>query len=381
MHIQRRLLPILKEQLFKKKVLILYGPRQAGKTTLVRELIEPFGADALYIDCEAPANNEMLRTRNTITLFSLVHGKKIVVFDEAQTVRGIGSALKTLFDHHPEVQYIATGSSSFDLANVVSEPLTGRSREFTLYPISLDELTQQPFEYEQRLHEYMRFGGYPGVIFKSEDDRIRDLTALASQYLYKNVLALNGVKKPELIVQLLQLLAHQIGNEVSYRELSSTLKISVQTVERYIDLLEKNFVILRIGAFSRNLRNEVVRTKKVYFIDVGLRNALIGAFAPIHVSQRADVGALFENVMIIERIKFLAHTYATPASHYFWRTVDKSEVDYVEQHTNTLRAYERKWDADRSHKLPRAFINQYPDIPVTFVTPRNAYAFVTGTII
>jgi predicted AAA+ superfamily ATPase len=377
MYIQRALESVLKDALFKNKVIILYGPRQSGKTTLVKRIVEAYAPDVLFIDCEIVRNNELLSRRDAQELFSLVAGYRIVVFDEAQTVRGIGQVLKTLFDHRPDVQYIATGSSSFDLANEVSEPLTGRSREYVLYPLGITELYKNAFETETGLSDYMRFGGYPGIVHEREDDKQRDLQALVSQYLYKNVLSFDGVRKPSTVTSLLKLLAFQIGNEVSYRELSQQTGASIATVQKYIDLLEKNFVILRIGSYARNQRNEVTRAKKIYFLDLGLRNALIDAFAPMQTTARSDVGALFENCMIVERMKHVAHSGGIGLQQYFWRTVAQHEMDYVEEYRGTAHAFEFKWNPKNEPGIAPHFKKLYSDIPTVGISPRSAFDFVS----
>lgn len=376
MYIKRTLEPILHDALFKNKVIVLYGPRQAGKTTLVKRVVTEYGKDVLFIDCEIVRNNELLSRRDAQELFSLVAGYRVVVFDEAQTVRGIGQVLKTLFDHRPEVQYVATGSSSFDLANEVSEPLTGRSREYVLYPLGLSELYKNSFELETNLSEYMRFGGYPGLINEGEQDKQRDLQMLVSQYLYKNVLSLDGVRKPETVTALLKLLAFQTGNEVSFRELAVQTGSSIATVQKYIDLLEKNFVIVKVGSYARNKRNEVTRAKKIYFLDLGLRNALIDTFAPMQTTARNDVGALFENCMIVERMKHLAHSGAVGLHQYFWRTIAQHEIDYVEEYNGGTMAYEFKWNAKNESAISQHFKKAYPDIPVLGISPRNAFDFI-----
>ncbi len=377
MYVDRILEPVLKNALFKGKVIILYGPRQAGKTTLVKHVVAEYQEKTLFIDCEIVRNNELLTRRDAQELFSLVAGYKIVIFDEAQTVRGIGSVLKTLFDHRPEVQYIATGSSSFDLANEVSEPLTGRSREYVLYPLGITELYHGAHDLESNLGEYMRFGGYPGLINESEAHKQRDLQSLVSQYLYKNVLSLDGVRKPEMVTALLKLLAFQIGNEVSFRELSQQTGASIATIQKYIDLLEKNFVIVRLGSYARNKRNEVTRAKKIYFVDTGLRNALIDAYAPMQTTDRNDIGALFENCMIIERMKHVHHGGNVGLNQYFWRTVEQHEVDYVEEYQSKTNAFEFKWNHEKSSIVSKKFKKTYPDIPISGISPRTAFSFLT----
>ena len=383
MYIPRKLEKTLKSRFFGGKVLILYGPRQAGKTTLVRHAISDYGDQVRFIDCELIENRELLMSRNTADLFSLVSQYKIVVFDEAQAIPDIGSILKTLYDHHPEVQYLATGSSSFDLANAVSEPLTGRSLEFTLYPLSLAELADNAFDAEQALPGLMRFGGYPDLSGVGEDEKILRLKTLVSQYLYKNVLAIGGVKKPEVITRLLKLLAYQIGNEVSYRELALQLSTSQQTVERYIDLLEKSFVVVRLGSFARNLRNEVTRSKKIYFVDLGIRNALVDAFSPVDPFGRNDIGPLFEDCMVVERLKDAAHEGRLPPKSYFWRTFSQQEIDYIEEprgsaENGRIKAYEFKWNVDRAAVAVKAFSAAYPGSVFASVSPRDAFKFVTG---
>ncbi len=377
MYIHRTLGNVLQNDLFKNKVMILYGPRQAGKTTLVRHILEGYNdSEVLFLDCEIIRNNELLTRRDAEELFSLVLGYKVVVFDEAQTVRGIGQVLKTLFDHRPQVQYIATGSSSFDLANEVSEPLTGRSREYILYPLGLTELYATSDDLESHLSEFMRFGGYPGLLGENEQNKQRDLQLLVSQYLYKNVLSLDGVRKPQTVIALLKLLAFQIGNEVSFRELSQQTGVSIATVQKYVDLLEKNFVIYRLGSFARNKRNEVTRAKKIYFIDIGLRNALIDAFAPMHTHDRSDVGAVFENCMVVERMKHLAHTSAVGIQQYFWRTVTQHEVDYIEEHSGHSSAFEFKWNSAKEPRFSAQFKKNYPHIPIHGISPRTAFGFL-----
>jgi predicted AAA+ superfamily ATPase len=377
-YIQRNLEKILKKRLFGGKVIVLYGSRQAGKTTLVKHIVSEFGQKVRFIDCELLENRELLTHRKSAELFSLVEQYNIVVFDEAQVIPDIGSVLKTLYDHHPEVQYIATGSSSFDLANAVSEPLTGRALEFTLYPLSLAELAQNSFDAEARVSELMRFGGYPDLVGLPEEEKILRLKTLVSQYLYKNVLAIGGIKKPEVIIQLLKLLAFQMGNEVSYRELAAQLKTSQPTIERYIDLLEKSFVIIRLPSFAKNLRNEVTRSKKIYFVDLGIRNALIDAWKPIDPLLRNDVGALFEACMITERMKHVAHEGQAPHAHYFWRMFSGQEIDYIEEREGQYVAFEFKWNGAKIPVVPRAFAQAYPDVEFIPVSPRTALPFLVG---
>ncbi len=378
MYITRNLEIILTNRLFGNKVLILYGPRQAGKTTMLKHMLASYGDTVRFIDCELLENRDLLARRSSEDLFSLVKQYKIVVFDEAQVIPDIGSVLKTLYDHHPEVQYIATGSSSFDLANIVSEPLTGRSLEFILYPLALTEIAHNSFDAKQALPNIMRFGGYPDLINVGEQEKIFRLKTLVSQYLYKNVLAVGDIKKPEVMTHLLKLLAYQIGNEVSYRELATTLGTSQQTVERYVDLLEKNYVIVRLGSFARNLRNEITRSKKIYFVDNGIRNALIDSFQPIDVINRNDVGVLFESSMIMERLKHEAHEGRVISGRYFWRTFSQKEIDYIEEQEGNVVAREFKWNPIKASSPPKAFVDAYPKANFSTVSRETAFEFITA---
>lgn len=378
MYITRLLEKPIQESLFKQKVVILYGPRQAGKTTLLKHIIREH-KDVKWIDCELIENNQLLTERKTEVLFSLVKNMKIVIFDEAQTVTNIGQVLKTLIDHHPEVQYIATGSSSFDLSNMISEPLTGRSIEFTLYPLGLSELVTNNFEAEHKLDSYLKYGMYPGIFDISEEDKVKRLNTLTSQYLYKNILDSSGVKKSDLVANLLKLLAHQIGSEFSIRELAEKLNSNAATIEKYLDIFEKNFIIVRLPSYSNNMRDEVTRSKKIYFIDLGIRNILVNNFSSIDTFSRVDVGHLFENFCIIERLKHLKHTDTQLVQGYFWRNYQQKELDYVEEDQHGLRAFECKWDSKKGKRFPpKNFTEQYPLATYTLVGKENIFDFVTG---
>ena len=276
----------------------------------------------------------------------------------------------------PHIQFIATGSSSFDLANQVSEPLTGRSLEFILYPFGLTEVAKNSFDAKQELGKMMRYGTYPGIMNLNEEEKERNLNLLVTQYLYKNVLAVEGLKKPELVVSLLKLLAYQIGNEVSYRELAKKLETSPDTVQKYINLLENNFVIFRLKSFSQNQRLEVVKTRKIYFTDMGLRNALVNNFAPAEINNRQDAGLIFENIMILERLKKFSHNGAYNFQQMFWRTTTKKEIDYIEIYKNNKRAFEFKLNELAVVKGKKLFIESYPDIPVKQINPQNFFDFV-----
>ncbi len=380
MIIKRHLEDIIKSSFFKEKVIILYGPRQAGKTTLLKTITKDY-EKVRWIDCELLENNQILTERKTENLFSLVKDMNIVVFDEAQTVKNIGQVLKTLIDHHPEVQYVATGSSSFDLANMISEPLTGRSLEFVLYPIGLSELYSNNFDAKNNIETCLKYGMYPGIIGLSEDDMVKRLNILTSQYLYKNVLDNSGIKKSDLIVNLLKLLAHQIGSEFSVRELADKLNASATTIEKYLDIFEKNFIILRLNTFGNNPRSEVTRNKKIYFIDLGIRNLLINNFSNINTFSRNDVGHLFENYAIVERLKYISHTDTQLINSYFWRNHKQKEIDYIEEKNEKLKTYELKWNIEKGSKYaPKDFEDIYKDAKFDYkvIGPENLYDFVVG---
>lgn len=347
----------IEERLFKGKIIILYGARQVGKTTLVRSLLEKY--PGLYVNGELLPTKELFNGPDPERIKQALGQNKLVVIDEAQTIPQIGLILKTMIDTFPEIQIIATGSSSFELADRLSEPLTGRAWHFFLYPISWAELAaaQGTFASQARLERVLRFGLYPEVVVADEPEAIRQLNEITASYLYKDVLLFEGIKKSGLIIKLLQLLAFQIGSEVSLSELARALGISRLTVEKYLDVLEKAFVISILHSFSRNPRSEILKGFKVYFYDLGVRNSLIQNFNPLSV--RNDVGALWENWLIIEKIK--ADAYAErQANRYFWRTYDQQEIDYIEDYGGQLHAYEFKWSEDKK-KVPPAFNRAYPD--------------------
>ncbi|NCN04021.1 MAG: ATP-binding protein [Spirochaetales bacterium] len=266
----------------------------------------------------------------------------LVVVDEAQNVRNIGKTLKVIHDSMPDIQVIATGSSSFALGNSLNEPLTGRGVEFILYPFSLKELEglYKPHEIDPQMAFFLRFGLYPEILDQTEDRAGILIENLADKYLYKDILALENLRKPELLTSLLQLLAFQIGSEVSRNELAVRLNTSRETVERYLDLLEKTFVIFRLKPLARNQRNEIARKEKIYFYDLGIRNSIISSFQPLE--KRNDTGALFENLMILERLKHLEYLGQNPKP-WFWRTHDQKEIDYLEESGGRFRAFEFKW--------------------------------------
>jgi len=372
--IERHLKAQMEPWLFRGKILILYGARQVGKTTLSKDLLAPLGDDGLYLNCEIQSVQSALSVREPTVLQRFIGNKKLVVLDEAQYVPGIGEVLKLLADTFPEIQIVATGSSSFELAKRSSEALTGRALTFELFPLSYSELGQtfNPVERQAQLDFWLRYGLYPDIAFASEADARTLLDNLSSRYLYQDVLEFENLKRADVLVQLLQLLALQIGQLVSYHELATTLKISSQTVERYIDLLEKAFVVFRLPPFSRNLRNEIGKKNKIFFYDVGIRNSIIQQYQP--TDMRSDKGALWENFLVAERLKHL-QTLSMRPNRYFWRTQQQVEIDYIEERDGQLRAFEFKWQ-DKNARVPAAFANAYPGSTFEVVHRDNFEAFV-----
>src|SRR3989344_255460 len=365
--------------LFKGKIVILYGPRQAGKTTLSKAILAPFGNDGAYFNCEVDSVKREIGVAEPTKLKSFFGDKKLVVLDEAQSIENIGLILKTFVDAYPNQQIISTGSSSFDLANKISEPLTGRSIEFLLLPLSIGEIIAKDGLASYKSYEEFvyRFGSYPDIYNhrNSQDDARRDLENIQTNYLYKDILMLEDIRKPKLVEDLLRLLAFQIGNEVSLGELSVKLATSVLTVEKYLDLLEKTFIIKRIYALSRNLRNEIRHGFKVFFIDIGIRNVLIQNMNPISI--RDDIGGIFENLFIIEKIKKNLYS-GTFRNYYFWRTYDQKEIDFIEEANGVLSAYECKYANGKVKATTKnTFLSAYPNSKLELVTKENYLAYLT----
>ena len=363
----RAIQPAVEASLFQGKAIIIYGARQVGKTTLVKEILQKYPQDSLYLDCDEPDIRLALTERTSTELRALIGGGRLVVIDEAQRVRDIGLTLKLLVDNYPSIQVIATGSSSFELSNRITEPLTGRKMEFHLFPLSMGELLAQesPMEAGRLLEHRLRYGMYPGVVTSA--DPASTVQEIAHSYLYRDVLEYQAVKAPDLLQRLLQALALQVGSEVSYNELGSLLGIDKVTVNRYVTLLEQAYVIFHLPPFSRNLRKEIGKRRKVYFYDLGIRNAVINNLNPLNLRQ--DVGSLWENFFIAERIKANRNRLRY-VNAYFWRTYDGAEVDYLEEAEGRLLAYECKW-RDESWRAPTAFARAYPESEVALVTPQN----------
>jgi predicted AAA+ superfamily ATPase len=341
------------------KALVVMGPRQVGKTTLLRKLCDEQGSYLLLNADEADVRSQ-LENANVTRLRQLIGPNRVVFVDEAQRVHNIGLTLKIITDQLPDVRLLVSGSSSLDLANQINEPLTGRKFEFRLYPISWQELvnSQGFLEARRQLETRLLYGFYPDVVTNLGDERAI-LQELSSSYLYKDLLTLGGIRRPELLDKLLVALALQVGSEVSYNELSRLLQIDRATVESYIGLLEKAFIVFRLQPFSRNLRSEISSSRKIYFYDNGIRNAILADFKPLDL--RSDVGALWENFLISERQKYLHYSQQWVRS-YFWRTHQQQEIDYVEEQDGDFRAFEFKWNPNAKARFPKPFLETYHPI-------------------
>ncbi|MCD4746302.1 MAG: ATP-binding protein [Bacteroidales bacterium] len=360
--------------LFQEKVIILYGPRQVGKTTLVNEIIKQ-QPDSQYLNCERQNVNDLLASLNLEKIMSFLGSSRLIVFDEAQKVSRIGDVLKLLIDTYPDKQYIATGSSSFELSNEISEPLTGRNIKFLMFPLSLSELSGRydRFQLDDKLSFFLRFGTYPDIVDRDEKQKMQLLDELTSDYLFRDVLSFDNIRRSDMLVNLLKAIALQLGNEVSYRELSNLLKLSVETVQKYLQLFEKSFVLFSLPSFSRNLRNEIARSRKFYFYDLGVRNSLLQNFTL--PENRSDMGALWENFCIMGRMK-KHQAEGRKANMYFWRTYQQKEIDLIEEWGGKLKAFEFKFSGKRNPKPPKEFINTYPNVTFKVVNRENYFDFL-----
>ena len=376
MYIPQKQLDNLKKLVKPSKVIVIYGPRRTGKTTLLKKFLENYQEKYILVDGEDITVNQYLSSQSVEKLKSFVGNNKLLAIDEAQKIQNIELNLKLLVDNLPELSIIATGSSAFDLARDVGEPLTGRKFTLKQYPLSQIEIGQieNRAETDSRLEERIIFGSYPEVVIASglEEKRI-NLKEIAQSYLYKDILELEGIRYANKIVNLLQLLAFQIGKEVSHTELAERLSMSKNTVEKYLDLLEKTFVIFRLNGFSRNLRNEISKNSRYYFYDTGIRNILINNMNSL--SMRDDIGALWENYVISERIKKQEYL-GILSNNYFWRTYDQKEIDFVEEREGKLFGYEIKWKG-KNTKAPKIWLEKYPNATYEEVSKDNYLNFIT----
>ncbi len=363
----------IEEKLYKGKIIILYGARQVGKTTLVREIQKDSDRKSLYLNCDEPDIRSALIDRTSTELKSFIGNSELVIIDEAQRVRNIGLTLKLIADNYPGIQVIATGSSSFELANTIVEPLTGRKFEFILHPLSLEELKAlyAPLEINRLLERWTVYGMYPDVVTgpgKAGDT----ISEISKSYLFKDILSFQQIRHPDSLEKLLQGLALQIGNEVSYNELGELSGLDKNTVESYIQILEKAFIIFRLNPFSRNLRNELKKLRKIYFHDIGVRNSIIKNFNGMDLRQ--DTGHVWENFVISERLKHNSN-HGVNCNRFFWRNHNQQEIDYLEEKDGLLKGYEIKWKKAGA-RVPRAFLEAYKGSTVSVVNNENYMEFV-----
>ena len=376
--IERLLKNLIEKRLYRNKAIIVIGPRQVGKTTLLKMLVSDTKNKVLEWNCDEPDVRRKLTEPTSTELKAEIGDADLILIDEAQRVKNIGITLKLLIDNCPEKQVIATGSSAIEMSNSINEPLTGRKYEYVMYPFSCEELFNEFGEQEElrMLERRLIYGSYPEVVNNAGEER-DTLTELVGSYLYKDIFSFQDVRKPEIIEQLLQALALQIGSEVSYNELGRLLGLNTATIQRYIDLLEKSYVVFHLRSFSRNVRSELKKSRKIYFYDNGVRNALIGDYKPLEL--RNDTGALWENYIISERLKYNAYNSFYGKS-YFWRTQQQQEIDYIEDIDGVLHAYEFKWNNSKHPRLTDTFAKNYPNHTFTVVSPENYQSFVKGEI-
>jgi uncharacterized protein len=368
--IKRKIVERLRAQLFKGKVIIVLGPRQSGKTTLINHLLLDYPNQYCRFNGDEPDVRELFRNASSTHLKSLIRDKKIVFIDEAQRIDEIGIGIKLLVDNYPDIQVIATGSSAFDLAGKIKEPLTGRKYEYLLFPLSYQELVNDHglLEENRYLQHRLIFGYYPEIVTK-QDEEIELLTLLTDSYLFKDLFNLEKIKKPLLLEKIIRALAFQVGNEVSFNEIAQLVSADNQTVEKYIDMMEKAYIIHRLPALSRNVRNEIKKGQKIFFWDNGILNCVKGNFNEI--SSRSDVGSLWENFVISERRKYLSNNFMHSRS-YFWRNTQKMEIDYIEEENNCYTAFEIKWNPKKKAKFSQSFLKNY-HVSQTMIINRESF--------
>ncbi|MBU0951341.1 MAG: ATP-binding protein [Elusimicrobia bacterium] len=375
MYIPQYQLKNVSKYLKPQKALIIYGPRRCGKTTLLKEISKSLKTSYLFVDGEDIGVKNYLSSQSIEKLKSFIGKNKTLIIDEAQKIKNIGLNIKLMLDNIEDIKVIASGSSSFDLARDIGEPLTGRKFTLKLFPLAQIELenVQTKAQTTALLEDRLIFGSYPEVVINKDHRANKDyLREIVNSYLYKDILELDGVKHSEKLSRLLQLLAFQIGKEVSYTELGSNLSMSKNTAERYLDLLEKSFVIFKLSGFSRNLRKELVKNPRYYFYDNGIRNALINNYNPL--SMRDDIGMLWENYIVVEMIKKQEYK-RTFSNNYFWRTYDKKEIDLIEERKGNLYGYEIKWRAEKV-KAPKEWLQTYKNAKFDVITKNNYLDFI-----
>ena len=372
--ITRSLQSVIENYLFSGKSIILFGPRQVGKTTLLKNIAKHRNGKAIWLNGDSLDDRALLNRISSTKAQSLFPSGSFIIIDEAQRLENAGLTLKIIHDYCENIQLIATGSSSFELTDKIKEAMTGRKWSFKLYPISLQELIKHIglLDVIRTIDTRMIYGSYPEIINNPGQEK-KILTELVNDYLYKDVFALKDMRKPDILEKLVKALAFQIGNQVSSRELAGLIKTDKNTIDRYIYLLEEAYIIFRLNSFSRNLRNELKRSKKIFFYDIGIRNAVIGQFNPLEL--RNDTGALWENLMICERLKAIEYGQHY-RSVYFWRTNRQQEIDYIEEYDGKLHAYEFKWNPVKKARVPLPFKKGYPDAEFSVVNQDNFYEFI-----
>ena len=372
--ILRAITDSIKQRLTDEKAIILLGPRQVGKSTLLQQLSPELKTNILWWNGDDADIRSLLTNPTASLLRSLIGKAGTLVIDEAQRIENIGLCIKLIVDQIKDVKVIATGSSAFELANSINEPLTGRKWEYHLYPFSFGEMTNHHglLEEKRQIHHRLVYGYYPEIVNNPGEEELR-LKQLSSSYLYKDILTWERIQKPDKMEKLVQALAFQVGSEVSYNELGQLVGLDNQTTEKYIDLLEKSFIIFRLSSLSRNLRNELKKSRKFYFYDNGLRNAVINQFSP--ATLRQDIGALWENFVISERVKYLAY-HQINCNRYFWRTHAQQEIDYIEERNGEMKAYEMKWNVKAKAKFPKSFTEAYEGTSTAIVSPDNIHEFL-----
>lgn len=363
----------IQKRIGKGKAIILMGPRQVGKTTLLKTI---FGGeeDMLWLNGDEVDVQALFENVSAARLKAIIGNKKTVIIDEAQRIADIGLKMKLITDQIPEVQLVVTGSSAFELANRLNEPLTGRKWAYQLFPISFAEMVGQHGMLEElrMIPHRMVYGYYPDVVNNAGDEK-SILKQLSDSYLYKDILLLDQIKKPDALIKLLQGLAFQVGSQVSYNELSQLCGLDAKTVEKYIVLLEQAYIVFRVGSFSRNLRTELKRSRKIYFYDNGIRNALIANFN--QVETRTDIGALWENFLVSERLKHLAYIEQW-VNYWYWRTTEQQEIDWLEEADGQIKAFEFKWNPQAKTKLPQKFKESYPNAKFEVIHRDNLESFL-----
>lgn len=376
-HIPRQIQDIIFNRIKENKVILLYGTRRVGKTKLLEAIRDKYNSPCLFLNAEDIEVQALLERRTFANYKGIVGDYKLIMIDEAQNIENIGKHLKFLIDSFAEITVIVTGSSSFDLMNKSGEPLTGRSYQYTLYPMAYQELKNHfgLIDTQSKLKERLIYGSYPEVLnltkYEAKENYLKELI---QNYLLKDIFMFETIKNSKKIFDLLKLIAYQVGNEVSLDELGRNLNVSKNTVERYLDLLTKVFVLFRIGGFSNNLRKEVVKSSKWYFYDNGIRNAILSDFRD--VDNRNDIGQLWENFCIYERIKYKKYQGKSP-EYFFWRTYDRQEIDLIEKDNTLISAFEFKWNNMKKINAPAFFAKNYPDVPHTVITNDNWDEFIS----